>query len=77
MSTPRFELLVNDSPRTDSGPVIWDHANNREVCRVSPEYGNLICLETVAEDGTASGFSGLADWMNALTTDALASEGIE
>lgn len=75
----RFRLAIADyqagAPDMPAGlPVcIYDRKAKRIVLRISPEYANLICLETLP-DGAP--FTSMVNWMNATSDDALLSEDI-
>ena len=75
--TERFELLVNDDRLPGDGSLaIWDNQENKAAVVVAADYGQMVCLERVKPDGTATAFSGLAQWMNSLTNQELQSEGL-
>ncbi len=75
----RFHLAIANykcgAPDMPDGlPVcIYDRLAKRIVLTISPEYANMICLETIP-DGAP--FTAMVAWMNRTPKDALESEDI-
>ena len=76
---PRFILTVGayfeefpDVP-ADLGTTIYDRAHKQVAVTISPEYGQMICLETTNHGAP---FTAMVDWMNGLSDDDLASENL-
>lgn len=75
---PRFVLTVGayveeypDVP--DNLPLgIYDRGQCKMMMTIAPEYGNLICLETIQSHP----FTSLQEWLSDLTDEEMASEGI-
>lgn len=80
---PRFVLVVGavreqfpDIPEDCDGheTCIWDRKHGRWVAALHHDYQQLLCLETTRLND--SPFSTLADWLNDLTPETLASENL-
>jgi hypothetical protein len=56
------------------GVVLWDREQGRAVVTVAPEYAQLICLQRTSAE--AAPFDNLETWMNGLSPEDMASEGI-
>lgn len=48
--------------------LLWDRLKSRSVVAVSPQYSNLICLETLG----GQPFAYLESWLNSLSAKTLA-----
>ena len=81
---PRFVWVIGaireqfpDIPEyCEGGSVcIWDRKHRQQVASVSAEYAQAMVLETTREPGDAP-FTALADWLNRLTPETLASENL-
>lgn len=55
--------------------IIWDRQQRQSVITVHGGWGNLICLEQTDSD-TGAPFTNLETWLNSLSSDTLASEGL-
>jgi hypothetical protein len=81
---PRFVWLVGAVHETfpdlpdlppSAGLVMWDRQEKQAVAKLTPNYAQLICLETTREPGH-SPLTDLEAWLNGMQPGDLSSEGI-